>query len=270
MSYKFILPSVLSVFVLSSCMQRMYFPDRANVMGFKEAHEAKITASIKPQSDSVPQVSPAVDIAFAPVNHIGIFGSYRSTLNRTISEDVDYLYTKQIGGTFNGHRFEGGAGYFTPFGRIGDMEILAGIGEGTMQRVGVALPDYNYNSKYFRFFIQPAAGFSNDVFSLMGGFRIAFNHYYDFQSANPDLRYDIGISNHPADVTGQLLGFFEPFINMEVGYKYIKFDFQTGATAQFTGVGVSGNLPAYISLGATFNYAPRFFNKEKKSNKKEY
>jgi hypothetical protein len=48
---------------------------------------------------------------------------------------------------------------------------------------------------------------------------------------------------------------------MDIGYKYVRFDIQMGYSAETVGGYISGSFPVYITLGATFNYAPRFFKK---------
>src|SRR5215217_4254258 len=132
---KTLLPFLLVTALLgmASCQQRMYFPERANSPGLREGGEAKLTLSLKPHSandiDSGQRgnaVSFAADLAFAPVNHLLVFGSYRSINHRVIREDNG---DNVFGGDFSGHRWEGGLGYFTTFDRLGKFEVLVGYGQ---------------------------------------------------------------------------------------------------------------------------------------------
>lgn len=261
-----LLPVLASVLLLSaSCQQKMYFPDRANTPGLMEAYEVKLTTAWKPQESSSDSgyrsghngSSFGADLAFSPVNHLGLIASYRSIHNKSITEDRGTDYTK-YGGEFNGHRWEGGIGYFTTFGRLGKFETYAGYGRGEIRRRGITNPERDYNTDYNRIFIQPALGFSNNVVSITGGIRFAYQKYVNFRSDNPNLRYTILDKYTREDVEGATVGFLEPFINAEVGWKYIKFNAQTGCSGQIFGSSVSGNLPFYFSLGLAFHFAPRY------------
>ena len=54
------------------------------------------------------------------------------------------------------------------------------------------------------------------------------------------------------------------------GIKYIKFNLQTGFSGQAAGEGniTGSSLPAYMSLGIVFNYAPRFSKDDPSGRKK--
>ena len=110
---------------LSSCQQKMYFPDRANTPGLTKALEGKATFSIKPQtnhnSNENSSVGTSIDLAFSPVQHFGIIGSYRWINDRVISENDDVF--SSIGGRFNGKRWELGAGYYDNIGSRGFGEL---------------------------------------------------------------------------------------------------------------------------------------------------
>lgn len=249
---------------LASCQQRLYFPDRANTPGLIEPLEGKATLSFKPQANTADSldyikspVSIAGDLAFSPVNHFGLIASYRSTMNRIIDEDNDFWVNgDQLGGTFNGHRFEIGAGFYDVIGSKGKVEVYAGYGNGLLRREGKLTPGQDYQTRYHRFFVQPAMGFGNDKISFTGGFRIAFQKFYDFESPDPTLKYNIG--REPQDVTGVLYPFWEPFVNFEAGPQYLKFNIQAGLTTQLAGSNIAGNAPFFISFGLVGHFAPRF------------
>ncbi len=270
-----VIPAVLVLFVCS-CQQKMYFPDRANTPGLTEAYEGKATFSIKPQTNDLGTIdsgksangailSPAFDIAFAPANHFGIIASYRSTLNRYIKEESSTLLTeKNVGGKFSGHRFEIGAGYFNTFGNRGKVEVYAGYANGVLKRRGLKRLNYDYDTRYHRYFVQPAIGFGTNKMSFTAGLRFALHKYYDFKPLNdPKLNtYIAGDIN----VENELFPFVEPFVNFEFGAEYIKFNAQIGFGTQMTQDNrVSGTAPMYISLGVVGHYAPRFFKHQEHS-----
>lgn len=254
---------------MASCQQRLYFPDRANTPGLTHAMEGKATISLKPQAneyDSTKSESvnfgTGIDLAFSPIQHLGLIASYRWITDRRIEENQSYdLFSeskKTIGGVFNGKRWEIGAGYYDTFGTRGKVELYGGYGNGSLQRRGKELPEYDYDTRYHRFFLQPAAGFGlSKFFSFTGGIRFAFMKFYDFQSANPDLQYHIGKSKQ--DVTGTVFTFVEPFVNFEGGYKFLKGNIQVGASRQLIHTNIAGNLPVYISLGIVLHFDEAFF-----------
>lgn len=263
---KYTLYALFLFLTITSCQQRMYFPDRVNTPGLREAYETKLTLSLKPQSGGSSDsnigrsnpVSFAADLAFAPVNHLAVFGSYRSLNHRVINSDASDFDV--YGGDFTGSRWEGGLGYFTTFDRLGKFEVCAGYGQGKIARRAYYTPDRDYKSRYYRYFLQPAIGAGNHMFSASGGLRFTLQHYYDFYSANPNLRYTIMDDDGKRDVEKETMAFIEPFINGEVGWKYIKFNLQLGCTGQVMGGKVSGGLPFYLSFGLMFHLAPSYLN----------
>ena len=252
--------------LVSSCDERMYFPSRATAPGLREQFDTKLVLSLKGQSatdgdtathkSATSTVSPAVDFAFSPVNHLGLTFSYNGITNRAIDE----LGTSTNSGVFNGHRFDGGAGYYTNFGRLGFFEGYVGAGGGLLQRKSFYANSEDFTAHYTRFYLQPAAGIGNDLFMLTGGIRMAVQHFTDFNAGDSLLRYKITYRDNfiGTDVTAQTFIFFEPFINFEIGYKYIKFNVQTGFSGQVAGGTIIGSFPVYVSGGIVLNFAPRF------------
>lgn len=277
MKQNYILFSALVILSLSSCQQKMYFPDRANTPGLTEALEGKATFSIKPQTNDIDStnakgaiLSPAFDIAFAPANHFGIIASYRSTLNRYIKEEsATFLTEKNVGGKFNGHRFEIGAGFFSTFGSRGKVEVYAGYGNGKLERRGMRRLNYDYDTRYHRYFIQPAIGFGDDRISFTAGLRFAVHQYYNFKGINDPALVNY-IAGEGVNVESNLFPFVEPFVNFEFGSPYVKFNIQAGFGTQMTQDNrVSGTAPVFISFGLVGHYAPRFFKQRSTGSERE-
>lgn len=263
--------AVVCLLSLNACRQVLYFPDRANTPALSKALEAKATISIKPQSNDRDTslgkkggVGTSIDLAFSPLKHIGIIGSYRWINNRIIHDQTDVLLTGSqiVGGLFNGKRWELGGGYYNVIKNKGIIELYGGYGNGSLNCRNAVYSDYNYDTRYYRFFIQPAMGMKvGDIFSFTGGFKLAFLRFYDFNSTNPDLRYDIG--NSQQDITKPTFTFLEPFLNFECGYKYFKGNVQVGASKQLSQSNIVGDFPVYISFGMTFMFSPGFLKKDK-------
>lgn len=255
---------LFALLLTASCQPRLYFPDRANAPALSEAYEGKLILSMKPQTTSSDSLgkrhgqgsSFSMDAAFSPADHIGIIASYRRLNHKYLSEDSDF-YGWGFGGDYTGNRYEIGAGYYDRIGGKGRADIYFGYGNGSLDRRGWIYPERNFSVRYHRFFLQPSIGAGNDVFLINGGFRLAWHTYYDFLSPDPALRYHILDDN--SDIHGEFSGFIEPFINMEVGYKFAKFNMQTGWTAQIFGSKVGAGVPFYVSLGLVFHLKPGYF-----------
>lgn len=258
----------LVAILMVSCQQRLYFPDRANTPGLTHALEGKATISLKPQANEHDSTKTddvtfgtSIDLAFSPVKHLGLTASYRWINDRRIKENQSvgiFDSDKTIGGVFNGKRWEIGAGYYDTVGERAKVELYGGYGNGSLQRRGIALPQYNYDTRYHRFYLQPALGFGlGRFFSFTGGIRFAFMKFYDFQSADPELKYHIGKAKQ--DVTAVTFTFIEPFVNFEGGYKFLKGNIQIGASKQLLHTNIAGNLPMYMSLGLVFHFDEAFF-----------
>lgn len=207
----------------------MYFPDRALAPGLRERYETKLVLALKPQSKSGDSITEKAgkdysfdaDLCFAPAAHIGVFASYRGLNDRQIDED-NIFSSEVYGGNFTGHRWEGGLGYFNTFEGSGHFEVYGGYGSGSIQRRGYYTPYKDYDVRYHRYFVQAAIGASfREIMSFSGGFRLAAQRYYNFSSpgGNDSLRYYVAKDSY-TDITAQTLGFVEPYINYEVGYKW--------------------------------------------------
>lgn len=255
--FLFVLP------LLASCTQKLYFPDRANTPGLTRPLEGKVTISLKPQHMYRDSLVDGVnfgwgaDAAFSPVNHLGFIVSYRNINNKKVGNGEENVLDNnpQSEGTYNGSRFELGLGFYEKFGRRGKVEIYGGYGNGSLRRTNSARPDLEYNTRYHRFFIQPAVGLGkNDRFSMTMGIRLAIMKYYSFDAANPLLRYDISGDDH--SVTQILYPYIEPFLNFEAGYKYIKGNVQMGLSRELTADDLIVN--PYVSFGLVFHFLPVF------------
>lgn len=252
---------------LSGCQQKLYFPDRANSPMLSRAYEGKVTTAWKVQGNSSDSSKEKggdaafdLDAAFAPINHLGLIVSYRGLNRRRIEEDFGSL-VDNYGGIFTGHRWEGGAGYFTKLSELERMEAYAGFGEGELVRRSSATPERDFNTRYRRYFVQAAFGATNKFFAASGGIRFAFQRYYNFTSpTSPDLRYHILDLDGPSrDVEAETFGFVEPFVNGEIGWKVLRFNLQLTFCRQFTGPSIAGNAPVALTMGATFHFDPDYF-----------
>jgi hypothetical protein len=275
MSLKILLAFIL-LSLTCSCNTRLYLPDRVNSPGLTKKHEAKLTAFAKvprPGKDSFGRgssISPAVDLAYSLSDHIGVIAGYRSTVNRLQPRDVSYpsihIIDTPLAGRLNGENFELGAGYFRRFLDRGKMEIYAGVNLGELSRKSSIAPQFDFASKYYRVFIQPAVGLTGyDNFSASAGVKLSFTKFYSFDCAYGRMAADILAYDRNKTVTDVTFGYLEPFANVEVGYKFVKFNCQVGFSTPVTTYAMSTTSIFSFQAGAgiTFHYDPAFFKKAK-------
>lgn len=266
--------------LFSSCYSTMHFADRANSPGFTEKGEFKAAAAIRPQtSDQIPLtpasqdflesfISPELDVAYALTNHFAVTGGYTSVLHHYVTEgaferDLFNPIDSSLGGSINLHGAELGGGYFGKGHRAIKYGLYGSLGMGSLSRKGAETPQFNYRSQYFKFSVQPEFGLepnSGKVFSFTCGTRLTMIKYYGFRADDPLTKYAVGYYDIRGNqnVTNSAYFYFEPYANIEVGYKYVKLNLQMGIT---TGLGTvasdMGDTP-YISAGFAFHYDPAY------------
>ena len=261
--------ALAAVFTLTGCTQRLYFPDRANTPGLSEALEGKITASWKGQATSTDGLgtergagsSFALDAAFAPINHLGITASYRGLNDRVVGSEKVFLPNDESvyrTALYQGYRWDGAVGYFNTFDRLGRYEIYAGGGAGELRRRGATEAQYDYTTRYMRYYVQPAVGIGNQVIVLMGGVRILAQRYNSFSAPDPQRVRYVTDALGERSIVGQAIVCAEPFINGEVGYRFLKFNLQIGSSLKLAGPRVMGAIPVYGCAGITLHFAPSF------------
>jgi len=253
----------IACLALGACSPRVYLPDRVNAPMLREQGDVRLTMSSKIQGNGNTNkftLSPSLDFAASPVNGLGLMASYRHTNRYANEDDIFDSVTDPDSIHYSGNRLELGAGYYMPFGRKGLFEIYGGGGWGDFNRDNIkkyASFDANFQTRYYMFFIQPALGFyARDVFEFSGGIRFAY-HKYNYFHGDPDMRYKLTDPNTDIESTSFL--FVDPYINLNVGYQYVKFNMQMGANVcASTPQIVYGDLPFYVSLGLTFQLSPRY------------
>jgi len=244
----------------ASCSPRIFLPDRVNAPMLKEAGEVKLTASAKTAAQTVaPGLgwSPSLDLSGSPLKGLGLMASYRNTNKYADEDSWVNNHDSQDSIYYSGRRLEFGAGHYLTFGRKGVFEIYGGGGFGRLSRTNMRNGSGNYHTDYYRFFLQPAVGFIHkDAIEIGGGMRFTYQRYHNFTAADPDLRYRF--TNPQADISRVNFYFVEPFINCSFGYKFIKFNIQPGFSNNLSSPMLDNNLSFYLSMGLTFQFAPRF------------
>jgi len=253
---------------ITSCAPKIYLPERTNAPMLREAGEVKLTSSLKIQNNTnAPRtvLSPSFDFAVSPVQGLGIIASYRST-NRYSDEEDIYDYNFQDSIRYSGNRAEFGLGYYLPFGSRGLFDLYGGIGFGSVRRENLQHYYGNYDAKYFQAFLQPGIGFyAGDVFEMGGGVRINLHKYTSFKTDTISFRYEF--TDPKTDIESPTYLMLGPFMNLNVGYKYAKFNMQFGANFSASRPHIRIESPFYLSMGITLALAPRFWKEIRKEDR---
>ncbi len=251
---------ILAGLCLTSCSPRVFLPDRANAPMLREGGEAKLTASIKLQDQSNTTAtgwSSSFDLAVSPINHLGLMASFRNTNKYVQDEYWSKHDLSEKMSHYIGQRFELGAGYYSGLGSKGQFEVYGGFGWGDLHRKMAANKTGNFNTDYYRIFLQPALGFNHrDKIELSGGLRFSYQQFTSFNSDRPTMTESFTVPAVPIDQTD--FYFIEPFLNFSVGAKYIKFNIQPGFAHNISSPKLDNELSFYLSMGLTFQFAPRF------------
>jgi len=176
--------------------------------------------------------------AVAISDHIGIMinGSYGDETSDSTDD-------------FHKHGFiEGGVGYYNKFGGKGRYEIYAGYGLGKVDGYfkNAIFDSEITNAKYNRIFIQPGIGISTGIYDG------SFSPRFSFIQMNPTgTNFDPGSYNV----------FLEPVFTSKIGFKYVKFIFQIGASFPFGDENVNFdhqtlimNVGLNINLGRLYDF----------------
>ncbi|XZF12482.1 hypothetical protein ACTHGU_11875 [Chitinophagaceae bacterium MMS25-I14] len=261
--------SVFCCLAFVSCAPRVYLPDRVNAPMLREQGDVKLTSSFKVQGNGNTNkfvASPSFDFAASPINGLGLMVSYRHT-NRYADEDNIFdSVTDPDSIHYSGNKLEMGAGYYMPFGGKGLFEIYAGGGFGSFNRDNIKKEPYadgNFQSRYQTYFLQPALGFCHrDIIELSGGIRFAYLKYNHFRGDDSVIRYEL--TDPESDIEKNTFIFIDPYVNVNIGYRYAKFNIQMGSNICVSSPQLRhGDFPFYASLGLTLEIAPRFAGKKK-------
>ena len=146
-------------------------------------------------------------VAFSPVNKLGIMANGLYKNSSTSEEDDNYVK----------HKFwEVGAGYYEPLSDWGVFELYGGYGEGK----GTAQDEYLLGGtafatgKYYRYFVQPGMALKKEHFETGFCFRVSRVEFYEFENNTQNFN----VSNTVV----------EPAVTFRAGGENIKMDTQLG------------------------------------------
>ncbi|MBX2926877.1 MAG: hypothetical protein KF852_03485 [Saprospiraceae bacterium] len=256
-SFPFLL-AIASVLVWSSCSPTLYIPNMLNTPLAGEKGDFKGTFGTM-SKDVRGGSSYELQGSYAPGNNVVVMGS------ALFMDWGNSPFSTITGGN---HRIlEGGAGYYTAFGRneqgfaMGRAEVLGGFGLGSGADSDLFFdpfgnnPNALFRGRYSRIFLQPAVGLRTSIVDVSGAMRISSVNFSDIQQVN-----GLG-STLPKTPFG--FATVEPALTVSVGYKYVKFYMQVRAVSaivngeNYRQVTNQGVAPTSIGLvGSTWREKP--------------
>lgn len=260
--------ALLLLLTVSSCYPSLYFADRVQTTAFTDKNQFVMNGSLKPQTkpnDSLNLPSGAFsysyDAAYSFDKNWAITGYYSNVNGRRVRENqVGLSYGNGIGGTHDGERYEIGITYFKPNRSHGVAEFSGGFSRGNIRRTSIMSPGDNFNARFNMYFAQAAYSVKTDYVVVSVGGKFWAEHFYSFEGPQ-DTRNRYRFRNG-ADISRYPFVFTNLFLNMEAGYKFIKFNTQMGMPIQLNGSSIAG-FPLYITFGAVFRLEKDIFKNKK-------
>ncbi|MDX2003477.1 MAG: hypothetical protein SFW35_13665 [Chitinophagales bacterium] len=271
---------IVLLYLLSSCSHRYYAPTSHNVPVFKEKNEARISG----MASAIYGYSGEVQVAYAPIKHMGIIANAAIVNPRAIKEGSDN----------RGHLYELGAGYFKPFGGTHTKSLFVFETYGVLGLGGcrgyyfnsketlfydandpynLAYPNNYITTRFVKAYAQPSISIGHDVVDFILSAKIGMVHNYRISNTIPDsimnnLSPSQNLDEGTVDDDWTLLNnqrtafVFEPAITLRLGFKYLKFQTQLSFLVRDPSRFLQQlATPVMASMGASINIAPRFKKK---------
>ncbi len=257
---------LILVLLFSSCKPVLYIPDKIHSSGLKKEGDLKIGVSGRLEEETLPK-SYCLDIAYAPIPHLALIGSYHKfegiVAREHIYNDSNVSSDDAFDATLNGRYFEIGAGYFTKLTGNQRVELIGGYGNvsnhcsgGRPLAFSLDPTVYAFNGRYDKFFVQADYEVGSDKCSAVFGLRETRAQYASFGSVNTILKYSL--TKDKEDVRHNIWQFTEPYFEGRAGGKRLKFFMQTGFCIRTSGPELSKNIfGPYFMIGATFHVSTK-------------
>jgi hypothetical protein len=222
-----------------------YQPNSHNLPLFQEKGEVKVNAEIY-QSTAVSTIlEPAMGVevqgAYAATKHLGLMANYFS-----VSSGFETSGTNSL--------IEVGAGYYDALQLHAVFEIYGGAGLGTLKNFSSA-PDLSSHLLYQRFFVQPAIGYTSNVFDFVVSLRFCGLNYSDPETVITKFYEADGYSPDKFSLIA------EPALTVRGGWKYVKLQAQVGISQNITDQ--KPDATTYFSLGAHVTVNKKSYGKKK-------
>lgn len=233
----------ISIAAIQSCTTQMYVSNAVNAPLLKEQGEVQLTVT---QND--------LQAAVAVGRNVGIManGYYQNYVG-----DNNYQHDGLMG--------EAGVGYFAPLAAKNFVfETYVGAGGGRVhkqeqfrdQNDNVYMASFNANAA--KVFLQPDIGYKSRFFDAVISSRFSFVKYNSFSQNNYSQQQLAEDYLDNRRLTDPLFVFAEPAITLRAGYKFIKFQLQSGLTINMTAnqirhPGNFSSMGLIIDIGRWYN-----------------
>jgi len=243
---------------------KSYLPNVNYTPGLTQALEVKGDLGIKAQNlgeESEVRFSPSANIAFSPVNHLGLTAGYIAD-NKIIYDISDPFWSSNEEDQYlmQGRKFTVAAGFYSGGSERSSFEIYAGYSRGnfSLNRYEPFQQKY-YTHYYEQYHIQPAYVLKVDkkkvYLEFSAGARVKFQNTTDLKAYDPQVRYQL--TEPESDVFAQNYWFVDPLVNFAVGHPYVQFHLQMGVHLGLTSPTlIYSDVPYYLALGVAFRFAP--------------
>lgn len=256
MKKNILLPIFFAAIILSSCSQYYYTPNSENVPLLTKKNEVAAAINFYPPSDG--GVGIEFQTAYAAGNHVAIQingGGGSGSDNSTVPDIIGGGNGSTTDASGGGGYFEGGVGYFLPFGprKRFVFESYGIFSLGWMNTTYTSPSQFNGNGSIkagmTRLAIQPSIGYKAKHFEIALSLRAG------------DVSYSNESGDHVLDQKNQLdylkqnknQFFVEPALTLKVGGPSIKGQLQIGSSTDET----SRDFPtvnSWLSIGLNFNF----------------
>ncbi|MCW3123115.1 MAG: hypothetical protein JWQ38_2607 [Flavipsychrobacter sp.] len=237
---KYILLCFMPLLLLCACSHEkalyVHTTNKVFSPGIKDSGDIKVDGSLKFQSlDKEGKGSPVsffADVAWSPVNHLSIFGSYRGVNSKGVTHERFYggvLNSRNLEyQTFdlNGYAGDMGIGYYCRTGEIGKFEVYGGFGVGNLFNSSNDIDPGYYRLNYYRYFTQVGYGYDYDILSFMTGFRLSMEQLTSFVDGG-NIAQGYGTGAIP-DLLNITRSYVDPYMELQIGGRHVKFTMQLG------------------------------------------
>jgi hypothetical protein len=257
--------SISFLVVLDGCTHYYYAPNQHNVPLFKEKNEVRLSGAY---------------IQGSEINGCDIQAGYAATKEFAVIANALVINPTSKDG--KGQLYEVGGGYYKPIpsscpaiSKKFVFETYSVFGLGSATNYYGNYP-YNVSTDLFKAYLQPSIGFTTNLFDVILSQKIGLLHTFNVKKNMPDTTYNNLVQNGSSVVNdlnilnqGRTSFFFEPAFTFRIGFKYVKFHFQVGASL------ISGDFrqltisPVY-DYGVTIFIGRRFWQKDDRPKKEKW
>ena len=264
---------LLLVLAFSSCSPAYhyyYFQNTHQIPLFKEKHEYRLSGDISSENENI---ATNIQAAFSVTDKYAVMGSIQKFSNSTTSSEngvTDDWWT--------GSYFEGSFGYYKDYNNYGVFEVYSGYGNSNQHHSYTADSTYKdvtfwpllgYDTSlatklvykgtsdliFSKFYIQPQYGFSYNYFDI--SFSLRISDIYFNQVRNHISKEYIAFKEIESFRNHRNYFLLEPAITIRGGWKYVKLQFQIGASS-ILGSQSFRLVDQNFSIGINFALAKRF------------